>query len=146
MADPESASRSSSARRTTKQRTAVVTALSTVHDFRSAQQIHDLVASRGERVGLTTVYRALQTLSADGDVDVIVADDGEARYRLCSGGHHHHLVCRRCGTTVEVAGPTVERWAEKVAAEHGFTEPGHTIEITGLCPRCQAAIAAGEKP
>ncbi len=124
-------------RRNTKQRTAIVGALSTIEDFRSAQQIHDLLSETKKPVGLTTVYRALQALAADGAIDVIIADDGEARYRLCSRGHHHHLVCRVCGTTVEVAGPTAERWATKVAAEHGFSAPEHTIEISGVCPKCQ---------
>lgn len=127
---------SSPPRRTTKQRTAVVGALETIDEFRSAQQIHALLTERGDNVGLTTVYRALQALSADGDIDVIINDDGEAQYRLCSHGHHHHLVCRECGTTVEVAGPTVERWADRIAQENGFTSPQHTIEITGLCPTC----------
>lgn len=129
------------ARRTTRQRTAVVAALAEIDDFRSAQQIHDALVRNGDTVGLTTVYRTLQVLSAEGNVDVIVGDDGEARYRNCSDGHHHHLVCRACGTTVEVEGPTVERWASRVAHEHGFTEPGHTIEITGLCPKCQVRQA-----
>lgn len=124
-------------RRTTRQRTAVASALTEVDDFRSAQQIHDLLRACGEAVGLTTVYRTLQAMSADGDVDVIIGEDGEARYRACSDGHHHHLVCRTCGTTVEVAGPTVERWAARVAGEHGFTEPSHTIEISGICLACQ---------
>ena len=131
----------STSRRNTKQRAAIVGALSTIEDFRSAQQVHDLLTEQANSVGLTTVYRALQALAADGAIDVIIADDGEARYRLCSRGHHHHLVCRRCGTTVEVAGPTVERWASKVAAEHGFNDPEHTIEISGVCPKCQAAAS-----
>ncbi|MGV1036626.1 MAG: Fur family transcriptional regulator [Candidatus Nanopelagicales bacterium] len=125
-------------RRTTRQRTAVASAMTEVGDFRSAQQIYELLRSRGQAVGLTTVYRTLQAMAADGDVDVITGEDGEARYRACSDGHHHHLVCRTCGTTVEVAGPTVERWAARVAGEHGFTEPNHTIEISGICPACQA--------
>ena len=126
------------ARRMTRQRTAVVAALTDIDDFRSAQQIYDLLQQRGDAVGLTTVYRALQALTADGDIDLIIGDDGEARYRRCSGGHHHHLVCRSCGTTVEVAGPTVERWASRIAEDHGFIEAGHTVEITGVCPACQA--------
>ncbi len=128
-------------RRNTKQRAAIVEGLSSIDDFRSAQQVHDLLTERGNPVGLTTVYRALQALASDGQIDVIIADEGEARYRLCSRGHHHHLVCRGCGTTVEVAGPTVERWAARVATEHGFSDPEHTIEISGLCPTCQSAAS-----
>jgi Fur family ferric uptake transcriptional regulator len=129
-------STATSQRRTTKQRTAVIGALESTSEFRSAQQIHEALSTAGANVGLTTVYRALQTLAADGDIDVIISDDGQAQYRLCSNGHHHHLVCRKCGTTVEVAGPTVERWAQKIADDHSFTQTEHTIEITGFCPAC----------
>lgn len=131
-----------SARRHTRQRAAVQEALSAIDDFRSAQQIHDAVVSTGAAVGLTTVYRALQAMVQDGEIDVLIADDGEARYRRCSTGHHHHLVCRTCGRTVEVAGPTVERWADRIAAEHGYQQPNHTIEITGICPACIMLSAA----
>jgi len=119
--------------RPTRQRRAVADVLETFADFRSAQEIHDLLAGRGEQVGLATVYRTLTTLAADGDVDVLRTDDGEAVYRACSSGHHHHLVCRDCGRTVEVAGPTVETWTERVAREHGFRDVAHTLEIFGTC-------------
>jgi Fur family ferric uptake transcriptional regulator len=46
-------------------------------------------------------------------------------------------VCRSCGATVEIAGPTVERWADSVAAEHGYSDVSHTMELFGLCPRCR---------
>jgi len=47
-------------------------------------------------------------------------------------------VCRSCGSTVEVLGPAVESWAEKVAAEQGYIDVSHTLEIFGTCPRCAA--------
>lgn len=122
--------------RSTKQRAAVISALLEVSDFRSAQQLHDLLRQRGEQVGLTTVYRTLQALAELGEVDVIVRDDGESVYRQCSDSHHHHLVCRRCGSTVEIEGPEVERWAHAIAEAHGFTEVSHTVEIFGLCRDC----------
>ncbi|MFJ1765321.1 Fur family transcriptional regulator [Amycolatopsis sp. NPDC088138] len=120
-------------RRSTKQRAAVVELLSAVDDFRSAQELHDELRKRGDGIGLTTVYRTLQSLSEAGEIDVLRTDSGEAIYRRCSAHHHHHLVCRLCGRTVEVEGPAVERWAEKIAAEHGFSEISHTVEITGTC-------------
>ena len=125
-----------SAARSTRQRRAVSAALEEVDDFRSAQEIHDLLKRRGERVGLSTVYRTLQALAESGDVDVLRSPDGESVYRRCSRGHHHHLVCRDCGRAVEVEGPTVERWADRVAAEHGFADVSHTVEIFGCCPSC----------
>jgi Fur family ferric uptake transcriptional regulator len=124
--------------RATRQRAAVAAALDAVSDFRSAQELHDLLKQRGENVGLTTVYRTLQSLAESGEVDVLRTGDGESIYRRCSGGHHHHLVCRICGRAVEVEGPAVERWADRVAAEHGFTEVSHTVEIFGRCADCSA--------
>lgn len=122
--------------RSTRQRSAVTAALTELNDFRSTQEIHEYLKERGDSVGLTTVYRTLQALSSAGEVDAILREDGESMYRMCSPAHHHHLVCRSCGLTVEVEGPTVEKWADSVSAEHGFTDVSHTLEIFGLCPNC----------
>ncbi|ABL81444.1 MULTISPECIES: Fur family transcriptional regulator [unclassified Nocardioides] len=122
--------------RPTRQRRAVTEALDSFSDFRSAQEIHELLGRRGETVGLATVYRTLQRLAEAGDVDVLRTEDGEAIYRRCSEAHHHHLVCRSCGATVEVEGPAVERWTRAIAAEHGYAEVSHTLEIFGTCARC----------
>ena len=122
--------------RPTRQRRAVATALQSCDDFRSAQEIHDLLRHKGDNVGLSTVYRTLQALADNGDVDVLRTEDGEAVYRRCSTTHHHHLVCRSCGKTVEVEGPTVERWARSVADDHGFSDVSHNLEIFGSCPDC----------
>lgn len=124
--------------RATKQRAAVSKLLSEVDEFRSAQEIHEQLRRRGEGIGLTTVYRTLQTLADAGEIDVLRTGTGEAVYRRCSSDHHHHLLCRHCGRTVEVADPPVEAWAESIATQHGFSEVSHTVEITGTCPECAA--------
>ncbi|NIZ91056.1 Fur family transcriptional regulator [Kineococcus rubinsiae] len=129
-------------RRSTKQRSAVSALLDEADSFLSAQDLHARLRERGEAVGLATVYRALQALVEDGDVDVLRTDDGESIYRRCSTGHHHHLVCRRCGRTVEVEGPTVESWALRVGSEHGFTAVEHVVEVFGVCAPCSAAEPA----
>ena len=122
--------------RNTRQRTAVSALLTQLEGFHSAQELHAMLRQRGERVGLTTVYRTLQGLADAGEVDVMRPPGGEHLYRRCSEGHHHHLVCRSCGRTVEVAGPAVESWAERVAAQHGYADVSHTMEIFGTCPGC----------
>ncbi|MFI0417274.1 transcriptional repressor [Spongiactinospora gelatinilytica] len=128
----------------TSRRDAVFDILRHSEGFRSAQDIYAEMRAEGAKIGLTTVYRALQALADNGDVDVLRTDDGEAVYRACaSGTHHHHLVCRRCGRTVEVAGPAVERWAETVGREHGFSDITHTVEVFGTCSSCAAGRKAG---
>ncbi|MGC5035158.1 MULTISPECIES: Fur family transcriptional regulator [unclassified Streptomyces] len=126
--------------RATKQRAAVAAALQEVDEFRSAQELHDMLKHKGDSVGLTTVYRTLQSLADAGEVDVLRTADGESVYRRCSSDdHHHHLVCRGCGKAVEVEGPAVEKWAEAIAAEHGYVNVAHTVEIFGTCADCAAA-------
>lgn len=123
--------------RRTRQRAAVDEVLDETADFISAQELHSVLRSRGAGVGLATVYRTLQTLADDGRVDVLRSDGGEAVYRRClREEHHHHLVCRSCGATVEIAGPAVERWTSSVADKHGYVDVSHTLEVFGTCPRC----------
>lgn len=125
--------------RSTRQRTAVARLLEDTAGFRSAQEIHEKLRRRGEGIGLTTVYRTLQTLAEAGEIDVLRTASGEAVYRRCSAHHHHHLVCRDCGRTVEVEGPAVEAWAEQIAATHNFTNITHTVEISGRCASCASS-------
>ena len=119
--------------RRTRQRAAVDAIMSDLDDFQTAQQIHDLLRHQGDRIGLTTVYRTLQSMADADEVDALRTGDGEMAYRRCSTGHHHHLVCRICGRTVEVTGPAVERWATRIAEENGFREVSHDLEIFGTC-------------
>lgn len=124
--------------RTTRQRVAVSALLAESGEFRSAQDIHAALRARGASVGLATVYRNLGLMAELGEVDTLVREDGETLYRQCSDVHHHHLVCRQCGRTVEIAGPAVERWANAVAVEHGFTDVSHQLELFGLCAACRS--------
>ncbi len=123
-------------RRPTKQRTAIEADLERSEEFRSAQQVHASLHAHGDKIGLATVYRTLQSMVDEGLVDALRTDDGEQSYRRCSTGHHHHLVCRVCGRTVEIEGPAVERWTASVADAHGFTEVDHTLELVGRCAEC----------
>ena len=102
--------------RATRQRAAISALLDKLDDFRSA----------------------LQQMATAGLVDTLRTDTGESVYRRCSENHHHHLVCRACGSTVEIQGGHVESWAAEVAREHGFSDVSHTIEIFGLCGVCTA--------
>ncbi|MUM16083.1 transcriptional repressor [Mycobacterium sp. CBMA271] len=122
--------------RATRQRAAITALLDRVDEFKSAQDLHDELKRAGEGIGLTTVYRTLQTMSTAGEVDVLRADTGESVYRRCSTEHHHHLVCQHCGFTVEIQGDAIELWATDIADQHGFTNVSHTVEVFGDCGKC----------
>ena len=114
----------------------VIGALKKQGKFASAQSVYQLLRKDGESTGLATVYRTLQKAAARNTVDVLRKDDGEALYRLCETGHHHHLVCTSCGKTVEVEGSAVEKWANTVAKNNGFRKVTHVVELFGLCQKC----------
>lgn len=128
--------------RQTWQRSAVRAALEEREDFVSAQELHADLRGAGSPIGLATVYRALADLAAEGEADSLRTTEGEARYRACeTQAHHHHLICRSCGRTVEIEADEIEEWAARAAAAHGFTQPRHVVDVFGLCDRCSAAAA-----
>lgn len=122
--------------RTTRQRTEIVELLRADGGFRTAQEIHLSLKAHGSAVGLATIYRNLAALAQAGDVDCIVRDNGETKYRHCSPEHHHHLLCRSCGKTVEVHAETFEAWCQRTASDHGFRDIEHSVEIVGTCNDC----------
>ncbi|WP_117209845.1 Fur family transcriptional regulator [Allorhizocola rhizosphaerae] len=125
--------------RSTRQRGEILTILRETEDFKTAQQLFADLRQQGSKIGLTTVYRNLQALADAGEADTMRLPNGEQLYRLCGQGrHHHHLVCRNCGRTIDIEGPAVEKWTERVADEHGFTDVSHTLEIFGTCATCAA--------
>lgn len=124
--------------RTTKQRTAVVEVMQEIDRFQSAKEIHTALQDRNAKVGLTTVYRTLQSLVDIGAVDALHSPTGEVLYRHCeSEAHHHHLVCTKCGRTEEIDGGPIEKWARQVADTYGFQLTGHDAEVFGICCKCR---------
>ncbi len=129
-------------KRNTWQRDTVTAALAAQDAFVSAQQLHGILREEGTGIGLATVYRALADMAAGGRADSLQSADGEALYRACTPGqHHHHLMCRNCGQAEEIEAAAVEQWAKSVAAAHGYTQPEHVVDVFGLCPACSASAA-----
>jgi Fur family ferric uptake transcriptional regulator len=122
----------------TRNRTEILALLRQAGSFQTAQDVHGALRQRGLSIGLATVYRNLAALAHMGEVDAVVGASGETRYRSCSAEHHHHLVCRGCGRTVEVALDALESWCRTTAAAHGFHDVEHSLEIVGTCADCAA--------
>lgn len=133
------------AQRNTWQRERVRDALTDAGGFVSAQTLHADLRQANTGIGLATVYRALAGLAASGEADSLQSPEGEALYRACSTqGHHHHLICRNCGRAVEIEAKDVEQWAQRTAAQHGFREAEHVVDIFGVCAQCADAAGAPE--
>lgn len=125
------------AKRNTPQKAAVKHALGEATGFISAQQLHQTLKKHGSTIGLATVYRTLADLAQAGEADSLQSKDAEVLYRACTTSHHHHLICRKCGLTLEIEAQNLEKWADKVASDHGFSQPSHNIDIFGFCEACQ---------
>ena len=133
-------------KRNTWQREAVREALGSSEGFVSAQALHSHLRDSGSPIGLATVYRALADLAVEGEADSL-QQEGESLYRACTpGSHHHHLICRSCGKTIEIEADQVEAWAKDVASSHGFTRPNHIVDVFGFCADCSDLPAARAYP
>jgi len=123
--------------RATRQRLVVLTELMGERNDVTAQQLHERLRARGERLGLATVYRTLGLLADEGVIDALSHRPGEHCYRLCGEGHHHHLVCSSCHQVVELDECELEPWLERLSEAHGFVTTGHRLEVAGLCGDCR---------
>lgn len=134
-------------KRKTWQHTAVCAALQAAEGFVSAQNLHSRMRESGSTIGLATVYRTLAGLAAEGAADLLQSAEGESLYRACTPGqHHHHLICRQCGRTVEIEADAVEAWTQSITLRHGFTQPSHVIDVFGLCGTCSAEGQVARRP
>jgi len=122
----------------TRQRDLIAGTLFTSPEHLSADALHRQVRARGERVGVATVYRALELLTRSGLVRVHEFGDGSRRYEGATPqGSHGHLVCGVCGGVEEFTNERMERMLPIIADEHHFRYGRHRVELHGTCRECQ---------
>jgi Fur family ferric uptake transcriptional regulator len=110
----------------------------------SAQEIHDRVRAKGARIGIASVYRALEGLAELGLVQRVDLGDGVSRFEPAdpTGDHHHHLVCDDCGRVEPFADPALEAALERVAGGRGYDVAAHDVVLRGACEDCKTRSAA----
>jgi Fur family ferric uptake transcriptional regulator len=108
---------------------------------RGAQEIHEALAAAGSRIGLASVYRAVDSLVDCGAVVRIDVGDGVARYEpaRAGAGHHHHLVCDDCGKLEPFHDARLEQAIEAVEIGTGYAVATHEVVLRGACGDCRAA-------
>ena len=121
-------------------RTAVIEALGEQTCCLSVQEIHDLVRVRRSRVGIASVYRALETLTELGLVHRLELGSGGAHYEPAqpSGDHHHHLVCGDCGKVEAFSDDRLEHVIDNVSRTAAFRIDEHDVVLRGRCDSCVA--------
>lgn len=106
------------------------------HHF-SAEMVYKALMDQGEDVGLATVYRVLTQFEDAGLVKRHHFEGGLAVFELCDGKHHDHLVCVKCGHVEEFIDELIERQQEAIAKNAKFKMTDHSLNIYGLCEKCQ---------
>jgi Fur family ferric uptake transcriptional regulator len=123
--------------RITQPRQAVIRALLEDGSHARPAEVHARARHHCPTVGLVTVYRTLDLLSDLGLVRRIHTEDGCHGYATVSRGHHHHLICRNCGATVQFEGCDLTLFLEQVGRDTGYCVDDHLLELIGLCQACQ---------
>ncbi|MBA3843904.1 MAG: transcriptional repressor [Actinobacteria bacterium] len=120
--------------RVTPQRRAVLEAIGSLRDGFTLVELYDRARVAEPALGLATVYRTIELLRRTGSIRPL-ENDGRPTYVRCHAGHHHHLVCTRCGAVEETelcAAPS----AAELRRKHGFRAEAHQVDIFGVCGLC----------
>ncbi|MEO0395556.1 MAG: Fur family transcriptional regulator [Cyanobacteria bacterium P01_A01_bin.137] len=124
------------ATRLTRNQERILQALQGLEQAISAQDLHSDLRQTGSRIGLATVYRALEALKLDGTVQVRTLSNGESLYSL-THEDRHHLTCLRCGDSLPIEECPVHDLETHLNDSHHFRIFYHTLEFFGLCAKCQ---------
>jgi Fur family ferric uptake transcriptional regulator len=125
--------------RLTPSRRAVAEAVAEQDGHFTAEEVLDIARSRRRGVGRATVFRSLELLTGLGLVERVDLPSGEHAYVACQPAeHHHHVLCSRCGRSVDVADVGLASVLRRVEASTGYQIDTHRLELFGLCPECRA--------
>jgi Fur family ferric uptake transcriptional regulator len=119
-------------------RSAVIELLGRQDCCLTAQEIFDRLRAEGRRVGIASVYRALERLTREGYVQRIDLGAGISRFEPihADGEHHHHLVCNGCGRVEAFEDDELEQALRKVERRTGYSVAGHDVVLRGACTSC----------
>ena len=124
--------------KSTRQRALIIESFFQIGGHLSVEELWSRVRSQDSKVSVATVYRTMKLLSESGLVHARNFGDGQTRYEVAVGRHHHdHLICTRCKTIVEFENDRIEAMQDAVARKHGFKVTSHKMELYGLCRNCQ---------
>jgi Fur family ferric uptake transcriptional regulator len=129
-------------RRVTGPRLALVALIDEQDGHFTAAELMDQARGRRIRVGRATVFRTLDLLTEIEALERLDLPSGEHAYVACEPEqHHHHVVCRRCGRSAEVADSGLQSVVQKIGRKSGYRIDSHRLELYGLCPQCRASAA-----
>lgn len=104
----------------------------------TAPEVYKLAKEHGLKVSLSTVYRTLNNLSAQGQVQALTGEHGR-RYEAADSDHDHdHLICVKCGLTIEFEDELIKGFGKTVSDRKGYEYRHSRFDILGLCQPCRS--------
>ncbi len=122
--------------RLTPQRMMVLSAIEDSDDHISADEIYAQIVVKYPNVNISTVYRTLELLKRLGLVTETDFGGGRVRYHAGEKGHHHHLVCEKCGTIINIDESTLARLQDVLLHRYNFSARLSHLAIFGRCVNC----------
>ena len=123
--------------RLTPQRIMVLSAIEDSDDHISAEEIYAQIVAKYPQVNISTVYRTLELLKRLGLVTETDLGGGRVRYHSAEKGHHHHLVCEKCGTIIDIDESTLARLQDVLLHRYNFSARLSHVAIFGRCANCR---------
>jgi Fur family ferric uptake transcriptional regulator len=123
--------------RLTAARRAILATLVESGGHLTADELVDRTRQRMTSIGRMTVYRTLDLLCQLGLLRPVYQGTGAAHYILLDDGHHHHLICSRCGQVTEFDECALGDLPARLATQFNFRVRGHLVELYGICGRCE---------
>ena len=123
--------------RMTPQRLMIVSAIENSDNHISAEDIYAQVVAKYPNVNVSTVYRTLELLEQLGLVTKTEMGVGRIMYHPIEKGHHHHLVCRECGITIDLDDSALSPLRESLLRDYQFNAELRHMGILGLCAGCK---------
>ncbi|MBC7998525.1 MAG: transcriptional repressor [Leptolyngbya sp.] len=104
----------------------------------TAAEVYEKALELGYELSLSTVYRNLHRLKADGNVNTVSGERGMRYEPSEEGPDHDHLICLGCGLTIEFIDDLIRGFGKSVAQRKGFEHRSSRFDILGYCGDCRA--------
>ena len=122
----------------TRQREIVVERFLQTDGHLSTDELFNLVKKKDKTLGYTTVFRTLKALKDCGLARETHLSDSRTRFEhLYNRPHHHHIVCKKCNSTIEFLSPELEQLQEQIVSKYRFKSLQHQLQVSGICENCQ---------
>ena len=121
----------------TPQRMRILSAIENSDNHISAEEIYAQVVAKYPKVNISTVYRTLELLKQLGLIYEIDLGAGRIGYHPEGRGHHHHLICRKCGTIIDVGESVLFPVQAILLQAFDFNAELRHLAIFGLCENCK---------